>query len=43
MTHTLNSAQHVMHSMDIMQQALKNQFLIVFQDQRSYRVKVKAI
>ena len=32
-----------MKSLDIMNQAITNQYLIIFQDQRAYTIKVNAI
>lgn len=41
--HTLSSVTHLMRSLDVMNEAVANQYMIIFQDQRAYTVKVNAI
>lgn len=40
---TLKSVESLIKSMETMNDAVANQFMIIFQDQRAYTVKVTAI
>ncbi len=41
--HTLDSVHELMKSLEIMNDCVANQYMVVFQDQRAYKVKISAI